>query len=87
MTMEVVTESLGAAAAVHNMNALSLFWQADIVVKFVMLLLLGCSFWTWAIIIHKRSLLAGLNHRANRFEDSFWSGEPLDKIYAAGQEE
>lgn len=82
MSMDVVTESLGVAAVAHDMNALSLFWQADIVVKFVMLLLLGCSFWSWAIILHKRSLLLGLNLRANKFEDSFWSGEPLDKIYA-----
>ncbi len=81
MTMEVVAEGLGAVAT-HDISAIGLFMQADIMVKFVMLLLLGCSFWSWTIIIHKRSLLAGLNHRANKFEDSFWSGEPLDKIYA-----
>ncbi len=81
MTMDVVTESLGVAAT-QDFNVLRLFWEADIVIKIVMLLLIGCSFWSWTIIVHKRSFLAGLNNRANRFEDSFWSGEPLDKIYA-----
>ncbi|MCK5384361.1 MAG: protein TolQ [Alphaproteobacteria bacterium] len=79
--MDVVTESLGVAAT-QDFNVLRLFWEADIVIKIVMLLLIGCSFWSWTIIVHKRSFLAGLNNRANRFEDSFWSGEPLDKIYA-----
>ncbi len=82
MAAEIVQESLGAAAAVHDMSALGLFMEADIVVKFVMLLLVFASMWSWAIILHKRSLLSKLNRRADRFEDSFWSGEPLDKIYA-----
>ena len=81
MTVEVVAESL-SGTAVHDFSAIGLFLEADLVVKFVMLLLLGCSFWCWTIIVHKRGTLSRLNHRANRFEDSFWSGEPLDKIYA-----
>ena len=35
----------------------------------------------WAIIIAKRSTLKMLNKKASLFEDSCWSGEPLDKIY------
>lgn len=81
MDAGIVTESLGAAAA-HDMSAIGLFLQADIVVKVVMVALIFASVWSWAIIISKRGLLARLNKRANKFEDSFWSGEPLDKIYA-----
>jgi len=81
MTVEVVAESL-AGTAVHDFSAIGLFLEADLVVKFVTLLFLGCSFWCWTIIVHKRGILSRLNHRANRFEDSFWSGESLDKIYA-----
>lgn len=80
MAVDIMTESLGTAAA-HDMSAFGLFMQADIVVKLVMLSLIFASIWSWTIIIHKRSVLAKLNRRANRFEDSFWSGEPLDKIY------
>ena len=81
MANEIITESLGTAA-VHNMSAFSLFMQADIVVKIVMLILIFASIWSWAIILQKRSALSRLNRRADRFEDSFWSGEPLDKIYS-----
>ncbi len=81
MADQIITESLGASV-VHDMSALGLFMQADIVVKCVMLALIFASIWSWAIIIQKRSALSRLNRRANRFEDSFWSGEPLDKIYS-----
>ncbi len=84
MSSHVITENLGSTAIEH-MSALSLFMQADIVVKCVMLALIFASIWSWAIILQKRGTLAKLNRRANRFEDSFWSGEPLDKIYARVQ--
>jgi biopolymer transport protein TolQ len=58
-----------------------LFLSADIVVKVVMLILMVSSVWSWAIIFEKRGTMKKLNSRANKFEDSFWSGEPLDKLY------
>lgn len=82
MSVDVVAENIGTALASHDMSAIALFMQADIVVKSVMIMLIFASFWSWAIIFQKRGLLSKLNRRANRFEDSFWSGEPLDKIYA-----
>lgn len=81
MASEIVTENLGAAAIVHDMSPWGLFMMADPIVKFVMLALIFASIWSWAIIIKKRTLLTTLNRRANKFEDTFWSGEPLDKIY------
>jgi biopolymer transport protein TolQ len=65
----------------HDMTMIGLFLQADVIVKCVMLILLTASVWSWAIILSKRSTLKKLNRKANIFEDSFWSGEPLDKIY------
>lgn len=64
-----------------DLSMVGLFLQADLVVKFVMLILMFASVWSWAIIFEKRSTLKKLNSRANKFEDSFWSGEPLDKLY------
>lgn len=81
MAAEIITETLGGSVAAHDMSAFGLFMQADLIVKSVMLLLIFASVWSWAIILQKRGMLAKLNRRANRFEDSFWSGEPLDKIY------
>ncbi len=81
MASSIVTENLGGTAMVHDLSAWALFMQADMVVKLVILILVLASVWSWAIILKKRSILMKLNRRANRFEDSFWSGEPLDKIY------
>lgn len=64
-----------------DMSMLGLFMQADLVVKLVMILLSVSSVWCWAIIFEKRGTLKKLNRRAGKFEDSFWSGEPLDELY------
>lgn len=82
MASGIISESLGNAVIAHDMSAWSLFMSADIIVKSVIVALLFASIWSWSIILQKRGALSRLNRRANRFEDSFWSGEPLDKIYA-----
>lgn len=81
--MEEIVESvdLGGSAMAHDLSAISLFLNADIVVKIVILILLSASVWSWAIMAAKRSRLRKLNKRANRFEEAFWSGEPLDKLF------
>lgn len=70
-----------AGSVMHDLSMFGLFMQADLVVKSVMILLLLASVWTWTIILSKRAYLKKLNRRADRFEDAFWSGEPLDKLY------
>lgn len=64
-----------------GLNAWSLFLQADIVVQVIMLILLGASFWTWAIIFDKVVRLRRLRGLADRFEDAFWSGGSLEDLY------
>ena len=70
-----------ADAAQHSLSAWSLFLQADIVVKLVLLLLLAASFWSWAIIFDKVIRMRRLRREADRFEDAFWSGGSLDALY------
>jgi biopolymer transport protein TolQ len=77
----VEAADLGGSVAVHDLSMIGLFMRADLVVKAVMLILIFASVWSWAIIFEKRRTLKTLNNRANKFEDSFWSGEPLDKLY------
>ena len=60
---------------------LGLFLQADLVVKFVMLLLLAASVWVWAIVFEKLTALRRANREAAVFEDRFWSGGSLDELY------
>ncbi|HXP12318.1 MAG TPA: protein TolQ [Stellaceae bacterium] len=65
----------------HDLSIVSLFLQADTIVKLVLLLLMICSFWSWAVIFDKVSKLRRLHRDAERFEESFWSGGSLDQLY------
>lgn len=76
----VEAQAIGQNLA-HDLSAWGLFMQADIIVKIVMFMLVMASIWCWAIIFEKIKSLGAANKRAGRFEDSFWSGEPLDKLY------
>ena len=80
MDRAVDAAALGGSVS-GDLSMWGLFLSAAIVVKIVMLILGGASVWSWATILEKRSSLKKLNARANKFEDSFWSGEPLDKLY------
>lgn len=73
--------TLAGSVGTHDMSMWGLFLHADIIVKTVMIMLMISSVWCWTIIIEKRATLSKLARRAKKFEDAFWSGEPLDKLY------
>lgn len=79
------TPAVDAVAAGQSfdgeLSVIALFMHADLIVKSVALVLVFASVWCWAIIFEKKTMLGKLNRRANKFEDAFWSGEPLDKLY------
>ncbi len=79
-TTPVDAMALGGSVP-HDLSIVSLFLQADTIVKLVLLLLLVCSFWSWAVIFDKVSKLRRLHRDAERFEESFWSGGSLDQLY------
>jgi biopolymer transport protein TolQ len=64
-----------------DLSLITLFLQADIVVKLVMLLLLLASIWVWAIVFEKITSLRKVNRLAAAFEDRFWSGGSLEDLY------
>jgi biopolymer transport protein TolQ len=64
-----------------DLSLISLFLQADIVVKLVMLALLLASVWVWAIVFEKITSLRRVNRLADAFEDRFWSGGSLEDLY------
>jgi biopolymer transport protein TolQ len=74
-------DAANLAAAGADLSLWGLFMQADIVVKFVMLLLLAASIWVWAIVFEKWLALRRVSRAADRFEDRFWSGGSLDELY------
>lgn len=71
-----------AHAAVGNEFSLwDLFLMADWVVKSVMVILVLASVWSWAVMFDKSMAYGRLRRKANKFEDMFWSGKPLDDLY------
>ena len=64
-----------------DLSIFALFWQAHWIVKSVMLGLLGCSIWVWAIVIEKFKLYRNTRRAMDAFEQSFWSGQSLEELY------
>ena len=58
-----------------------LFARATILVKLVMIMLIVASFWSWAIIVRKLISYRAARSEAARFDERFWSGEPLDELF------
>jgi len=77
----IAAQSLSAPAA--ELSLIGLFWQADIVVKLVMLGLLFTSIWCWTIVFEKLWSLRRARRHADLFERTFWSGQSLDELYQA----
>ncbi len=73
--------ALAGSVPSADLSLWTLFIQADIVVKTVMIGLLLASFWVWAIIFDKTIKLKRLNRDTAEFEESFWSGGSLEELY------
>ncbi len=79
--MDRTVDAANLGAPVGDLSLITLFLQADIVVKFVMVLLLFASIWVWAIVFEKITTLRRVNRLAAAFEDRFWSGGSLEDLY------
>ena len=64
-----------------ELTILDLFLQASLLVKLVMLILLGMSIASWAMIIKRSQILKSAERNAAQFEDRFWSGIDLSQLY------
>lgn len=70
-----------ASSHVGDLSLFSLFWQADIVVKLVIVLLLLISIYGWVIIIEKYRLMKRLNKRAVRFRKLLIEAQNWQSLY------
>ncbi len=70
-----------AGAAADRMSPVTLFLEADIVVKVVMVGLLLASIWTWAIIVAQWWKMRRIARENERFERDFWKAEDIDRFY------
>ena len=68
-----------------DMNILDLFLKASLLVKLIMLILIGFSIASWAIIIQRTRILNAAAREAEAFEDKFWSGIELSRLYQESQ--
>lgn len=64
-----------------EISILDLFLQASLLVKSVMLILLGFSVACWAMIFQRIKILKQAQTQLKVFEDKFWSGADLSKLY------
>jgi biopolymer transport protein TolQ len=64
-----------------ELSLITLFWQAHWIVKAVMIGLVACSVWVWAIVVDKTLLFARMRKAMDQFEQAFWSGQPLEELY------
>ncbi len=70
-----------AAAEQIDFSLMALFLRATWVVQVVMVLLVLASFWSWAIMVEKITVLRKARRQTSAFEETFWSGQPLDELY------
>ncbi len=71
-------EAIGAAVGATDFSIWSLVLDADPVVKFVMIVLLIASLWSWIVIGDKLFGLGGLKKKSRQFEEAFWQGRAGD---------
>jgi biopolymer transport protein TolQ len=64
-----------------NLSLFHLFWHAHWIVQLVMIGLLVCSVWVWAISIDKVVLFSRIRRDGDSFEQAFWSGQSLEELY------
>ena len=64
-----------------DLSIVTLVMEASLLVKLVMLLLLAISIYAWTIIFTKSKALKQARQHAEQFEDRFWSGGDLTRLY------
>ncbi len=67
--------------ATVDVSLLSLFLEASLVVKVVMIGLVLASIWSWSIIIDRYFMFGRVRRQLDKFESVFWSGQSLEELY------
>ena len=80
MEADITSQAVGLASNT-DFSLWSLFIRADFVVKSVILMLIGCSIYSWAIIIEKFRLFKKINSESEEFEEKFWRTKSAETFY------
>tara|TARA_B100001093_G_scaffold302690_1_gene288686 strand:+ start:286 stop:960 length:675 start_codon:yes stop_codon:yes gene_type:complete len=80
MEADISSQAVGLASNT-DFSLLSLFIRADIIVKSVIILLIVCSIYSWAVIIEKFRLFKKINQSTEEFETKFWNSKSAETFY------
>ncbi len=80
MEADISTQAVGLASSA-DFSIINLFIRADIIVKSVILILIACSIYSWAIIIEKFKLFKKINLSSDEFEQKFWKSRSAESFY------
>ena len=80
MEADIASQSV-ALGTNTDFSLMSLFLRADIIVKSVIVILILCSIYSWAIIIEKFRLFKKINHSSEEFEEKFWKSKSAETFY------
>ena len=80
MEADITSQAVGFASNT-DFSLWSLFIRADFIVKTVILMLIGCSIYSWAIIIEKFRLFKKINLESEIFEEKFWKSKSAETFY------
>ena len=80
MEADISTQAVGLASSA-DFSLMNLFIRADIIVKSVIILLIACSIYSWAIIIEKFRFFKKINQSTEEFETKFWNSKSAESFY------
>jgi len=80
MEADISSQAVGLASSA-DFSLLNLFIRADIIVKSVIILLIACSIYSWAVIIEKFRLFKKINESTIEFETKFWNSKSAESFY------
>ena len=80
MEADISSQAVGLASSA-DFSLINLFIRADIIVKSVIILLIACSVYSWAIIIDKFKLFKKINISSEEFEEKFWKSKSAETFY------
>ena len=80
MEADISTQAVGLASSA-DFSLMNLFLRADIIVKSVIVILIACSIYSWAIIIEKFKLFKKINSSSEEFEEKFWRSKSAETFY------
>ena len=80
MEADISTQAVGLASSA-DFSLMNLFLRADIIVKSVIIILIACSIYSWAIIFDKFKLFKKINNSSEEFEEKFWRSKSAETFY------